>query len=67
MGKKLSYLGKKLFVMPAMCKALTRFWPMFPFDTQGFSGVFRGYKMGTLVRNGSKAQLKLLCKELKLT
>ena len=43
--------------------SLTHFWPMFPFYTPWkhqktkvfwFSGVFRGYKMGTLVRNGLK-------------
>ena len=34
---------------------LTHFWPMFPFYTHlWFSGVFRGYKMGTLARNGLK-------------
>ena len=42
-------------------RLLTHFWPMFPFYTplktpenQRFSGVFRGYKMGTLARNGLK-------------
>ena len=38
---------------------LTHFWPMLPFytpwkhqKTKGFSGVFKGYKMGKLARNG---------------
>ena len=43
---------------------LTHFWPMFPFYTplkapenQRFAGVFRGYKMGRLVRNGLNLHL----------
>ena len=48
----------KKFVQIHLLK-LTHFWPMFPFytpwkqqKTKGFSGVFRGYKMGKLARNG---------------
>ena len=32
-------------------ECLTHFWPMFPKNTR-VSGVFRGYKIGTLARNG---------------
>ena len=47
-----------------ICTLLTHFYPIFPFYTplktpenQRFSGVFRGYKMRALVRNGVIAVL----------
>ena len=53
---------------------LTHFWPMFLFYTplktsenQKLSGVFRGYKMGTLARNALKRRKKIHLWHLRIT
>ena len=50
---------------------LTHFWPMFPFhplktpENQRFSGIFRGYKIGTLAKNGLLCFMIIYKKQVK--
>ena len=63
---KVKFSSILLYILIGIVFLLTHFWLMFPFYTPWklqktwFSGVFKGYKMGTLARNGSAFKIQVL-------